>query len=407
MAGDDDVPGGGAPGPAVTPGPRPTIARWRPRLPSPQGAILLLSGRLLLRDKLRLAISVGGLAFAVLLVLLLRGIMDGTVAKSTSYVDNVGADLFVAGKGVSHMSLSSSSLPQTLVSQVSASPGVARAAGIIRVNIVVGANGNERPAQLIGYDTSGGFGGPWHLDEGRPVLQDDEAVLDSVLAGDLGLQPGGSVALAGSSFTVVGLSSGTAAIAGKLLFISLPAAQRLLHTEGFVSFVLVALPKGTEAAPFATSLAARLPETAVLTRSTLSRNDRDLLGSLFVEPVNMTSTIGFLVGLAIVGLTMYTSSAERLRDFGVLKAIGAPNGFLMRAVILQAAVLGLAGFGVGLGAAWVAGPLVENAAPDLGIIIRWDQAARVLGAVVGMALVGAVIPLVRIMRVDPLIVFRR
>ena len=66
------------------------------RLPGGSGpAKVPFARRSLVHDRVRLAISVGARAFAVLLVLLLRAIMDGTVRKSTSYIDNVGADVFV------------------------------------------------------------------------------------------------------------------------------------------------------------------------------------------------------------------------------------------------------------------------------------------------------------------------
>jgi hypothetical protein len=74
--------------------------------------------RSLVNDRVRLAISVGALAFAVLLVLLLRAIMDGTVRKSTSYIDNVGADVFVAMPGVTNMTLAVSTLPEEAVGQL-------------------------------------------------------------------------------------------------------------------------------------------------------------------------------------------------------------------------------------------------------------------------------------------------
>jgi putative ABC transport system permease protein len=147
-------------------------------------------------------------------------------------------------------------------------------------------------------------------------------------------------------------------------------------------------------------------DVTATSRAQLSKNDRDLLSSLFVAPINVMSTVGFLVGLAIIGLTMYTTTAERTRDFGVLKAIGARQLFLFRTVVTQATFLGLAGFVVGLGASLLAGPAIERLVPDIGVTIRVGIVLRTLVAVIGMSLVGAVLPVARITRVDPLVVFR-
>jgi hypothetical protein len=82
-------------------------------------------------------ISVSGVGFAILLVLLLDGIRDGTVAKSTTYVDHVGADIFVAREGVTNMALSASALPAGAVAQVRQVEGVREAAGIFRIPMIV------------------------------------------------------------------------------------------------------------------------------------------------------------------------------------------------------------------------------------------------------------------------------
>jgi putative ABC transport system permease protein len=363
--------------------------------------------RSLLHDRIRVVMSIGALAFAVLLVLLLRGIMDGTVAKSTAYIDNVGADVFVATSGVTNMSLAASTLPEASVTLLGEVPGVAQSAGIVRINAVVGSNGETRPGILIGYDPARGLGGPWKLSSGRGVESADEAVIDTELARELGVAIGGELYIAGAMVRIVGLSSGTAAIAGKLVFIRLDQAQELLHLADTVSFVLLALQPQADVAAFAADLSEAQPEVEVLTVDALSKNDRQLLARLFIQPINVMSSVGFLVGLAIVGLTMYTTTAERMRDFGVLKAIGAPNAFLLRTVVSQAFYLGIAGFVLGIAAVWIAGPLIVRAVPDIGVQVKWLPAVRTFVAVLAMSLVGSFGPLIRILRVDPLLVFKR
>ncbi|OGO50328.1 MAG: hypothetical protein A2148_06595 [Chloroflexi bacterium RBG_16_68_14] len=365
-----------------------------------------LATRTLLRDWLRLFISIGGIGFAILLVLLLDGIRVGTVAKSTTYIDHVGADIFAARAGVTNMALAASALPEEVVAEAGAVEGVGRAAGILRIPVIISAQGEKRPVTLIGYDLTAGLGGPWELTAGRAIERDEEAVVDSALADDLGLDLGDSLEAIGDTFTIVGFSGQTANIAGKHVFLTRRAVQAGLGFPGIVSFVLIQVAPGADSEALAAALNEQLPELTATPRQQLSQNDRDLLGRLFVAPVNVMATVGFLVGLAIIGLTMYTTTAERLRDFGVLKAIGADNWFLFRTVITQATVLGLAGFAVGLGATSLAGPFIVGLVPDIGVTIRFVAALQTLGAVVAMSLLGAVLPVVRIMRVDPLMVFR-
>jgi len=364
-----------------------------------------LATRTLLHDRVRLVISVGGIGFAILLILILRGIMDGTVARSTTYIDHSGADVFVAHEGVTHMMLAASFLPESVVPELANRDEVANAAGILRFNVIVSTT-RDLPAAAIGYGSEG-LGGPWKLNSGRQVTAADEAVIDSDLAHQLGVSLGGTIKIANQPFQVVGISSGTSAIAGKLVFLRRDALQALTGSTDRVNFVLLRLKPGLSAPSVAAAISSSVAGVSAMTRLDLRQNDRNLIGALFVSPIDVMSTAGFLVGIAIVGLTMYTTTAERLRDFGVLKAIGASDTYMFRTVAIEAIVLCLAGYVLGFAATRAAGPVVTRLVPDIGVAVTFFNAARAFAAVMVMSLVGAIVPIARIVRVDPLVVFHR
>ena len=70
-------------------------------------------------------------------------------------------------------------------------------------------------------------------------------------------------------------------------------------------------------------------------------------------PINfgITALLGFLVGTAIAGQTFYNFTLENLKQFGALKAMGATNGRIVGMILLQATVVGLLGYGIGVGLA--------------------------------------------------------
>ena len=74
------------------------------------------------------------------------------------------------------------------------------------------------------------------------------------------------------------------------------------------------------------------------------------LGSTGI-PVNfgITIALGFLVGAAITGQTFYLFTLENLRQFGALKAMGVSNLRLVGMILLQGVVVGLVGYGIGIG----------------------------------------------------------
>src|SRR6185312_11681534 len=68
-------------------------------------------------------------------------------------------------------------------------------------------------------------------------------------------------------------------------------------------------------------------------------------------PINfgITTILGFMVGTAIAGQTFYNFTLENLKQFGSLKAMGASNRRIVGMILLQAAVAGALGYGIGVG----------------------------------------------------------
>lgn len=74
-----------------------------------------------------------------------------------------------------------------------------------------------------------------------------------------------------------------------------------------------------------------------------------ILGSSGIALSTGTLIIFALIaGFFIIGLTMYSSALDRLKDYGTLKAIGAGNGYIRRLILTQAMFFAIAGFVIGM-----------------------------------------------------------
>jgi ABC-type antimicrobial peptide transport system permease subunit len=100
-------------------------------------------------------------------------------------------------------------------------------------------------------------------------------------------------------------------------------------------------------------------------------------------PINfgITAFLGFLVGTAIAGQTFYNFTLENLRQFGALKAMGATNLRIVGMILLQALVVGLLGYGLGVGLASVFGWLTQSPTSDLAFF--YDHRGLLLRVVCG------------------------
>ena len=120
--------------------------------------------------------------------------------------------------------------------------------------------------------------------------------------------------------------------------------------------------------------------------------------------VGLIVGIGFLVGIVVAAQTFYTFILENSRCLGALKAMGATNGRLARMTLLQAAVVGTTGYGLGMGVlSPVFRSLPEGRVP---LVMRWEVAAFVFAAVTLIICFASFIGIRRVARIEPAIVFR-
>jgi putative ABC transport system permease protein len=123
-------------------------------------------------------------------------------------------------------------------------------------------------------------------------------------------------------------------------------------------------------------------------------------------PINfgITTLLGFLVGTAIAGQTFYNFTIENLKQFGALKAMGATNRRIVAMIVLQAAVVGMLGYGMGVGLAALFGLVTagsELAYYTPGLLLPLTAAAVVL-----ICILSSLLSVRRVIVLEPAVVFR-
>ena len=110
--------------------------------------MIRLAWKNLMHSKARLAISIGGVGLALLLILALDAVFAGAERTASAYIDRSRADVIVSQSGVRNMHMASSSLPATLQSELEAVPGVTSATPILYLTNVIEA-GEDANAKSI------------------------------------------------------------------------------------------------------------------------------------------------------------------------------------------------------------------------------------------------------------------
>jgi putative ABC transport system permease protein len=125
-------------------------------------------------------------------------------------------------------------------------------------------------------------------------------------------------------------------------------------------------------------------------------------------PINfgITVLLGFIVGTAIAGQTFYLFTIENLKQFGNLKAMGVTNGRLVGMILLQAVVVGVLGFGLGIGGAALFFEGTKDITHLAGFFMPWQIVALTGGAVSLIVVLSSLLSMRRVLVLEPAVVFR-
>lgn len=370
-------------------------------------ATMLLARRNLARNRIRLVASVGGVALALSLTLALDAIFAGVANQLTTYIDRAGADVWVAQSGVRNLHMVASVLPESVVDQVAAVDGVATAMPILEATDTISAGDERAVAYVIGLPADASMGGTWDVVEGRGQVGPGEIVVDRTFARKAGVTLGDEVDVLGGEARIVGLSRGTASLVNSVALVSFDDFRAMRGDVPVISFVLVRVTDDTSPEALAADIERLVPGVTAQSRTDFVAEERRIVTDMSADVLSIMSVVGFIVALAVVALTVYVATLARRREFGVLKALGARNRVLYRAVLVQAALSVAVGFGIGLAFTSLLGFAVGRTDLNLELAITAESLAKVGLFAAVIAGLAAILPIRQIAGVDPAVVFRR
>lgn len=375
--------------------------------------MLRLAFRNLFQSKMRLIISVGGVALALMLMLALGAVFTGAEKQITAFIDRSGADVFVAQKGVRNLHMVSSWLPYSIVSEVANVQGVQSVTPIMYTTGMV-ETGNERNlAYIIGLPPGPVMGKAWRVVEGTAVPAPGEIVLDRAVAAQSGLRVGDTVKVLGRQLRIAGLSEGTVSITNSVAFISMEDFEAIRGSSPesagaqAVSFVLVKAAPGESPDPLAARIEGEVAGVTAQARAAFAEQERNLVKDMAADVLTIMNLVGFAIGLAVMSLTIYTATLARRAEYGTLKALGARNRHLYRAVLAQALTSVALGLALGLAFTLALSALLSVLGSTVALQVSGESLVQVSIASLVIAGLSALLPIRQIAKLDPATVFRR
>lgn len=369
--------------------------------------MLRLAFRNLFQSKIRLVISIGGTALALLLILALDAIFAGVEKQVTAYIDHSGADIFVAQDGVRNMHMAASAMPASVAGKVKNVLGVESVTPILYLTNMIAIGQERNLAYVIGLPPDAEIGRPWRVVEGDSIPAAKEAIIDRGIAVKSGVGLGDKVKILGQEFTLVGLSEGTVSLVSSVAFVSKADFARLRGDARTVSFLLVKVKPGESPDGVAARIEADVNDVTAQSREAFAAQERKVVRDMSTDVINIMNLVGFMIGLAVMAITVYTATLARRAEYGVLKALGARNGHLYVAVLAQAFYSILLGFALGLVLTLLLSVMIPKLGLNLTLYVNGASLAKVGGVSLIIAGVSAILPVRQIAGLDPVMVFRR
>jgi len=190
-----------------------------------------------------------------------------------------------------------------------------------------------------------------------------------------------------------------------LLYMTLSNAKRILPPERHrLTFVLATAATGLTP----NELAARIQSQTGLKARTADDFKAEtvrwfLVNSEDVGDIGAMLSLAMSVGFGITGIMLYMFTTEALRQYAVLKAMGATPRLLLAMIFVQAGLCAVLGTGLGLGLCAIMGQM----AVDAGYPFRMMWFTPLIGGamVVLVSIVAAAISIRPVLNLEPAVVF--
>ncbi len=377
--------------------------------------------KMLMGDRGKYLGIVMGLTFASLIMTQQPAIFVGLMMRSYSFITDVGLpDIWVMDPKVQFID-DVKPLQDMKLFRVRGIEGVEWAMplykGLIKARL---ANGNFQTCNVIGLDDATLIGGPPEMLAGRleDLRQSDAVIVDRDGAVEkLGLpgpdgQPvplrvGDTLELNDRRAIVVGIAKTTRTFQSQpVVYTTYSRAMLYAPRERkLLSFILVKAKPGQNLGELVERIQ-RSTGLAAYTQANFQKLTYDYFMKNTGIPINfgISVMLGFIVGAAIAGQTFYSFTMENLRQFGVLKAMGASNWTLLRMILLQATLVGAIGYGLGVGLTSLFGWAMRNTI--LAFKFPWQLLVFSGLGVTLICIFAALISIRKVITLEPAVVFK-
>jgi putative ABC transport system permease protein len=316
----------------------------------------------LFRRKVRSLLTATGIAVAIGAMVALLGITDSFTKSTIDSFEKHGIDLLITAGNVDQLS---SNLDIRLRESIEKIPGVQKVGtGLLQLLTCQRGSGQAVFQGMVqGWEPGSFLFDNLKLEKGRLLEPGDErkAILGPTVAANQRLGVGDVIKIEGEGFEVVGVAQGVSVFENGFVTIPLEAMQKLSYMPGRVTGFSVVISKTGSRVAQIESVRQEIQNlkgpdgkpTRLSAAPTREYADSMLHIKIARAMAWMTSIVAVVIGAIGMLNTMIMSVLERVREIGILRAVGWRKNRVVRMVLGEAMILSLLGAGLGIAAAVV------------------------------------------------------
>lgn len=273
------------------------------------------------------------------------------------------------------------------------------------------SNGTSAGLTMVGVQAPDFAGGPWKLAVGKKdvMLQDDAIITDYFDKKTLGgVELGEYFEINGHQVFNAGLTKGVRSFGGGVY--TFTTIERARYLGNFpankVSAFLVKWKTNEKQEDVVNRINQNISGVRAWKSSDFAWETIMTVLKISGIAISYGTLILFalFVGFVIIGLTLYSSTLDRIKDYGTLKAIGADNKYIRNLIMTQARLIAIVGYGIGM--ALIEGFRSGIAKSGIFFDFPWYLRGAFFMVTMGIALLGSIFAIRRITKLEPAQVFR-
>jgi len=306
----------------------------------------------LIHDRVRFAVTVLGIAFAVFLMIFQGSLLVSFLHAASKVIDATDSDIWIAARGVTCFDFSAP-LPKRFVEIATGVPGVGSTSRLL-ANFARfrKPDGHSQFVSMIGAEPGSGLDVYVPTDSNRKLRIPDSVWIDESHAALLGVsRVPQDVEINRRRAKVLGEVKGYSSFLGSpYVFTSYENAAHYLDAPPEeTTYILIRVSDGSSISSVQAELQRRLPDVDVMTREEFARRSQLYwITQTGAGGAILTAAIlGFIIGLVVASQTIYATTMENLEEYATLKALGASRLYVTAVVVAQAVLCGVAGFVLG------------------------------------------------------------